>query len=161
MIEIGVGVFIGAVEGENELSVELPPGQEIEAQDHGGGDIIDMHRALPEPARPVAIFGVHRAVPVRNKPSRAQCNDVHKTVRSVILRDQFGENFAAAVPCIRPVNAGGGDEYDLTDAGGLGSFENLEGAAHIEVEKIASVFLAAIFMDAVPGRDVDDAVAAA
>ena len=26
MIEIGVGVFIGAVEGEDELPVELPPG---------------------------------------------------------------------------------------------------------------------------------------
>src|SRR3984893_9431878 len=120
-----------------------------------------MHCALPEPARPVAVFGVHRAVPIGNKPPRAQCNDVHKAAPSVILCDQFGENLAAAVPCIRPVNAGGGDEYDLADAGGSGGFENLEGAAHIEVEEIVSVFLAAIFVDAVPGGDVDDAVAAA
>src|SRR6516165_11120636 len=119
-----------------------------------------MHRALPEPARPVAVFSVHRAVPIRNKPSRAQCNDVHEAVLSVILRDHFGENLAAAVPRIRPVNAGGGDKYDLADAGGRGGFENLEGPAHIEVEKIVSVFLAAIFVDAVPGGDVDDAVAA-
>src|SRR5689334_22807971 len=120
-----------------------------------------MHRALPEPARPVAVFGVHRAVPIRNKSSRAQCNDVDKAVLSVILRVQFSENLAAAVPCVRPVHAGGGDEYDLTDTGGSGGLENLEGAAHIEVEEIVSVFIAAIFVDAVPGGDVDDAVAAA
>src|SRR6516225_11282316 len=80
---------------------------------------------------------------------------------SVILRDQFSENLAAAVPCVRPVNAGGGDEDDLTDAAGRGGFENFEGAAHIEVEEIVRVFLAPIFVDAVPGGDVDDAVAAA
>src|ERR1700746_3215565 len=116
-----------------------------------------MHGALPEPARPVAVFGVHRAIPIRNKPSRAQCNDVHQPVLSVILGDQFGENLAAGVPRMRPVNAGGGDKYDFADAGGSGGFENLEGAAHIEVEKIVSVFFAAIFVDAVPGGDVDDA----
>src|SRR5690349_16119512 len=110
-----------------------------------------MHRALPEPARPVAVFGVHSAVPIGDKPPGAQCNDVHKAVLSVILCDQFSENLAAAVPCIRPVNAGSGDEYDLTYAGGSGGFANLEGAAHIEVEEIVSVFLAAIFVDAVPG----------
>src|SRR5215471_20260380 len=139
MIEIGVGVFIGAVEGEDELLVELPPGQEIEAQDHRSGNVIDMHRALPEPARPVAVFGVHRTVPIRNKPSRAQGNDVDKAVLPVILRDQFGENLAAAVACIGPVNAGGGDVDDLTDAGGGSGFENLEGAAHIEVKEIVSI----------------------
>src|SRR6516162_9204753 len=80
---------------------------------------------------------------------------------SVILRNQFSENLAAAVPCVRPVNAGGGDEDDLTDAAGRGGFENFEGAAHIEVEEIVRVFLAPIFVDAVPGGDVDDAVAAA
>src|SRR5262249_31435061 len=74
---------------------------------------------------------------------------------------QLRENLAAAVPCVRPVNAGGGNEYDLADAGGRRGFENLEGAAHIEVEEIVSVFLAAIFVNAVPGGDVDDAVAAA
>src|SRR4029077_9664370 len=120
-----------------------------------------MHRALPEPARPVAVFGVHRAVPIRDKPPRAQRDDVHKAVLSVILGDQFSQNLAAAVPCIRPINAGGGDQYDLTDAGGSGGFENLEGAAHIEVKEIVSVFLAAIFVDAVPGGDMDDGVAAA
>src|SRR5215831_9043077 len=120
-----------------------------------------MHRALPEPARPVAVFGVHRTVPIRNKPSRAQGNDVDKAVLPVILRDQFGENLAAAVACIGPVNAGGGDVDDLTDAGGGGGFENLEGAPHIEVEEIVSVFFGPIFVDAMPGGDVDDAVAAA
>src|ERR1700757_4086047 len=120
-----------------------------------------MHRTFPEPARPVAVFGVHRAVPIRNKPARAQGNDIHKAVLSVILRDQFGENLAAAVPRIRPVNAGGGDEYDLTDLGGSCRFENLEGAAHIEVEKIVGVLLAAVFVDAVPGGDVNDEIAAA
>src|SRR5271163_714495 len=120
-----------------------------------------MHRTLPEPASPVAVSGVDCAVPIRDKPSRAQCNDVHKVVLSVILRDRFGENLAAAVPCIRPVNAGGGDEYDLADAGGCGGFENLEGAAHIEVEEIVSVLLPAIFVDAVPGGDVDNGAAAA
>src|SRR5215831_14358364 len=120
-----------------------------------------MHRALPEPARPVAVFGIHRSIPIRNKPSRAQCNDVHQAVLSVILRNQFSENLAAAIACIGPVNAGGGDVDNLADAGGSGSFENLEGAAHIEVEEIVSVFLTAVFVDAVPGGDVDDAVAAA
>src|SRR5689334_1868575 len=120
-----------------------------------------MHRTFPEPARPVAVFGIYRAVPIRNKPARTQCDDVHPAVLAVILRDQFGDNLVAAVPCIRPVNAGGGDEYDLADASGSGGFENLEGAAHIEIEEIVSVFLAAIFVDAVPGGDVDDAVAAA
>ena len=91
------------------MPVELAPGQEIEAQDHRGGNIIDMHRALPEPARPVAVFGVHRAVPIGDKPPRAQCDDVHKAVLPVILCDQFSKNLAAAVPGIRPVNAGGGD----------------------------------------------------
>src|SRR3954451_21555087 len=119
-----------------------------------------MHRAFPEPARPVAVFRVHRAVPMRNEPSRAQRNDIHVAVLSVILGDQFGENLAAAVSRIRPVDAGGGDEYDLADAGGRGGFENLEGATHIEVEEIVSVFLAAIFVDAVPGGDVGDAIAA-
>src|SRR5215471_17767645 len=120
-----------------------------------------MHRALPKPARPVAVFGVHRAVPIRNKPPRAQCDHIDKAVLSVILRNPFGENLAAAVPRVRPVNAGGGDEDDLTDAGGSGGFENLEGAAHIEVEEIVGVLLTAIFVDAVPGGDVDGAVAAA
>src|SRR6516225_5816629 len=106
-----------------------------------------MHRAFPEPARPVAVFGVHRAVPVRNKPSRAQCNDVHKTVLPVILRDLFSENLAIAVPCVRPVNAGGGDVDGLADAGGGSGFEHLKGAPDIEVEEIVSVFLATIFVD--------------
>ena len=41
------------------------------------------------------------------------------------------------------------------------SKKNLEGAAHIEVEEIVSVLLAPILVDAVPGGDVNDAVAAA
>jgi len=62
---------------------------------------------------------------------------------------------------IRPIDAGHGNEYDLADAGGSGGFENLEGAAHVEVEEIKGVFVAAIFMDAVPGGYVNDEVAAA
>ena len=89
----------------------------------------------------------------------SQCQ--RDAVVAVILRDLFSENLAAALPCVRAVNAGGGDEDDLTDAGGSGGFENLEGAAHIEVEELVRVFLAAIFVDAVPGGDVGDAVAAA
>jgi hypothetical protein len=46
------------------------------------------------------------------------------------------------------------------DAGGSGGFKNLEGAAYIQVKEIVRIFLAAIFMDAVPGGDVDDAIAA-
>jgi hypothetical protein len=38
-------------------------------------------------------------------------------VLSVILCDQLSENLTAAVPCIQPVDACGGDEYDLIDAG--------------------------------------------
>jgi hypothetical protein len=82
-------------------------------------------------------------------------------VLSVILRDQFSENLAAAVPRIRPVNARGGDVDDLANAGGSSGFENLEGAAHIEVEEIVRILLAPVFVDAVPGGDVNDAVAAA
>src|SRR5215469_13070568 len=120
-----------------------------------------MHRTLPEPARPVAVFGVHRTVPIRNKPARAQCNDVHKAVSSVIFGDPFSQNLAAAVACIGPVDAGGGDVDDFTNAGGSSGLENFESPAHIEVEKIISVFLAQILVDTVPGGDVNDAVAAA
>jgi hypothetical protein len=49
----------------------------------------------------------------------------------------------------------------LVDAEGRGGFENLEGTAHIEVKEIVRIFLAAIFVDAVPSGDVDDAIAAA
>ena len=104
--------------------------------------------------------GHRSAGPVRRLAGRiSQCQ--RDAVVAVILRDLFSENLAAALPCVRAVNAGGGDEDDLTDAGGSGGFENLEGAAHIEVEELVRVFLAAIFVDAVPGGDVGDAVAAA
>src|ERR1700731_3587110 len=78
-----------------------------------------------------------------------------------IRGNQFGQNLADAVSFIRPINAGRGNEYDLADAGGSGGFENLEGAAHVEVEEIKRVFVAAIFVDAVPGGYVNDEVAAA
>jgi hypothetical protein len=71
-------------------------------------------------------------------------------VLSVILGDQFGQNLAAPVPGIRPINAGRRNEDDLVDAGGSGRPENLEGAAHIEVEEVVGVFLAAIYVDTVP-----------
>src|SRR5206468_5049895 len=80
---------------------------------------------------------------------------------SIILGDQFGQNFAAPVPCIGPINAGRGNEYDLADADGSGRFKNLEGAAHIQVKEIVGIFVATTFVDTVPGGYVDDAVAAA
>ena len=131
MIEIGVGVFVGAIEREDELLSELLAGNEIETQHNRGGDIVDVHRALSEPARPVAIIGVHLAVPIKNKPSRAQRDHVDMSVLSVILGNHFGQNLAAAIPAIRPINAGRRDEYDLADAGRSSRFENLESAACI------------------------------
>ena len=50
---------------------------------------------------------------------------------------------------------------NLVDAEGSGRFKNLEGAAHIEVKEIVRIFVAAIFVDAVPGGYVDDAIAPA
>jgi hypothetical protein len=81
-------------------------------------------------------------------------------VLSVILGNQLGQDLAAPVESIRPVHAGRGNEYDLVDAGGSGRFKNLEGAAHIEVKEIVRIFLATIFVDAVPGGDMDNAIAA-
>jgi hypothetical protein len=65
------------------------------------------------------------------------------------------------VPRIRPINAGRGNEDDPVDAEGRGGFKHLEGAAHIEVEEIVRIFLTVGFVDAVPGGDVNDAIAAA
>jgi hypothetical protein len=161
VIQIGIGVFIGAIEREDELLSGLLPGNEIQAQDNRGGDIVDVHGSLPEPARPVAIAGVHVTVPVGNKPPGAKGDHVHVPVLSVILGNQFGQDFAAPVPCIRPVNTGRGNEDDLVDAVGSSGFEYLEGAAHIQVKEIVGIFVATIFVDAVPGGDVDDAIAAA
>ena len=59
------------------------------------------------------------------------------------------------------MNAGGGNVDDLIDAERCRRGKDLEGAADIQVEEIVGVFLAAIFVDAVPGGDVDDAIAAA
>ena len=77
MGEIGLGVFVGAIERKDELLFDLPPGNEIQAQHDRRGDIVDVHRALPEPARPVAIAGVDVAVPVRNKTPGAEGYHVH------------------------------------------------------------------------------------
>ena len=52
-------------------------------------------------------------------------------------------------------------EHNLVDAGGSGRFEDLEGAAHIQVKEIAGIFLATTFVDTVPGGYVDNAIAAA
>jgi hypothetical protein len=82
-------------------------------------------------------------------------------VLSIVLGDQFGQDLAAPVERIRPVNTGCGYEDNLVDAGGGGGFEDLEGATHIQVKKIVDVFLAAVFVDAVPGGDVDNAVTSA
>ena len=161
LVEIGIGVFIGAIKREHELLSEVLPGNEIQAQHHRRRNIVDVHRSFPEPARPVAVVGVYVAVPVGNKSSRAKGNHVDLAVLSVILGDQFGQNLAAPVPCIGPINAGRGNEYDLVDADGGGCFENLEGAAHIEIKEIVRIFLATAFVDAVPGGYVDDAIAAA
>src|SRR6202023_3497157 len=70
-------------------------------------------------------------------------------------------DLAAPVQSIGPVNAGRGNEHTLVDAGGSGRFENLEGAAHIQVKEIVGIFLDTIFVDPVPGGDVDDAIAPA
>src|SRR5277367_3390762 len=106
-----------------------------------------MHGSLPKPSSPVAIAAVHITVPIWNKSSRAKGNHVDIAVLSIILGNQFGDNLAAPVPCIRPVNTGCGNEYDLVDAEGSGRFENLEGAAHIQVKEIAGIFLATTFVD--------------
>jgi hypothetical protein len=98
---------------------------------------------------------------VWNKTPGAKGDHVHMPVLPVILGNQFGQDFAAPVPCIRPVNTGRGNEDNLVDAVGSGGFEYLEGAAHIQVKEIVGIFVAAIFVDAVPGGDVDDAIAAA
>src|ERR1700739_1777116 len=119
-----------------------------------------MQRTFPEPARPVAVFGVHRAIPIRDKPARAQCNDIHKTVLSVVLRDQFGENLAAAVPRIRPVKLVVEMKMTLSMPADAAASKTSK-VPRIEVEKIVGVFFAAVFVDAVPGGDVDDTVATA
>jgi hypothetical protein len=82
-------------------------------------------------------------------------------VLSVILDNQFGEDLAAPVQSIRPVNTGSRNEDDLVDAEGSGRFKNLEGAAHIEVKEIVRVLFTTIFVDAVPSGYVHDAIAAA
>jgi hypothetical protein len=83
--QIGIGVFIGAIEGKDELLADSPPGNEIQAQDNRGGDIVDVHRSLPEPARPVAIAGVCVAVPVRNEAPGTKSDHVHLPVLSVVI----------------------------------------------------------------------------
>jgi hypothetical protein len=87
MIQIGVRVFIGTIQREYELLFDLLPGNEIDAQDNRCGNIVDVHRPLPKPSRPLAIAGVHIAVPIRDKPSRTKGNHVHMAVFSVILGD--------------------------------------------------------------------------
>src|SRR5208282_2667789 len=109
---------------------------------------------------PVAVAGVHIAVPMWNKTPGAKGYDVHMPVLSVILGNQLGQDFAAPVERIRPVNTGCRNEYDLVDAGGSGGFKNLEGAACIQVKEIVRILLAPIFLDAVPGGDVHNAIAA-
>src|SRR4029077_20024212 len=119
-MQIGICVFIGAIQRKYELLSEFLSGNEIEAQDNRGSNIIDVHRSLPEPSPPVAIAGVHVAIPMWNKSSRAQGNHVHLAVLSVIVGNQFGQNLAAPVQSIRPVNTGCGNEDDLVDADGNG-----------------------------------------
>src|SRR5262249_3215907 len=133
---IGIGVFIGAIEGKDELLADSPPGNEIQAQDNRGGNIVDVHRSPPEPARPVAIAGVYVAVPVRNEAPGAKSDYVHLAVLSVVLGNQLRENLAAPVKSIRPVNTGRGNEDNLVDAEGSRGLEDLEGAAHIQVKEI-------------------------
>src|SRR5271169_3085789 len=99
-----------------------------------------MHRSLPEPARPVAVAGVHVTVPMWNKTPGAKGNHVHMPVLSVILGNQLGQDLAAPVERIRPVNTGCRNEYDLVDTERNGRFKNLEGAAHIQVKEIVGVF---------------------
>jgi hypothetical protein len=106
VIQIGIRVFIGVVKRQHELLFDLLPGNEIETQDNRCRDIVDVHGSLPEPVGPVAVAGVHVAVPERDNPSRAEGDHVHLAVLSVILGDQFGEDLAAPIPRIRPVMSG-------------------------------------------------------
>src|SRR5271156_1718588 len=64
------------------------------------------------------------------------------------------------VECIRMVNTGGGNEYDLADTERNRSLENLEGASHIQVKEVVGIFLSTTFVDAVPSSYMDDAIAA-
>jgi len=52
-------------------------------------------------------------------------------------------------------------ESAINDAEGSRRLKNLESAAHIKIKEIVRVFLAAAFVDTVPGGDVDNALAAA
>ena len=79
---------------------------------------------------------------------------------SVILRNQFGQNLAAPVPCIRPINTGCRNEYNLVDAEGSGRFKNLKGAAHVEVKEVERILFTTTFVDTVPGGYVDNAITA-
>jgi len=63
----------------------LPPGNEIQAQDNRGGNIVDVHRALPEQARPITIAVIHVVVPVRNEAPGAKSDHIHLAVLSVVL----------------------------------------------------------------------------
>ena len=48
---------------------------------------------------------------------------------------------------------------DLVDAERSGGFEDLEGAADIQVKEIVCISLAAILVDSVPGGDMNNAIA--
>ena len=56
------------------------------------------------------------------------------------------------------MNAGGGNVYDLVDPKRSGRLKNLEGTTYIQVKEIIGTFLAANFVNAVPGGYVNDAI---
>ena len=138
----------------------MAPGYEIYALDNCRRNIIDVHRSFPEPSRPVAIVGVHAAVPKWNKCPWTKGNHVHIAVLSIIISNTFAQNLAAPIQGIRLINTGCGNEDYLVDAEGNGRLENLEGPTHIQVKEIVGIFRATHFVDTVPGSDVDNAIAA-
>src|SRR6266581_7326993 len=115
MIQIGICVFIGTIKGKYQLPSELLPGNEIHAQQNRCSNIVDVHSSLPKPPRPVTIVSVHCAVPKWNKGSRAEDNNIHIAIPSIILSNMFGQYLAAPVPCIRPINTGCGNVDNLVD----------------------------------------------
>ena len=82
-------------------------------------------------------------------------------VLCIILGNTLGQDLAAPVQRVRSANAGRRDVNDLVDPERSSRLKDLEGATHIQVKEIVGILLATIFVDAVPGGYVDDAIAAA
>src|SRR4051812_29383859 len=116
-----------------------------------------MHSSFPKPSRPVNIVCVHIPIPKWNKCSRTKCNHVHIFVFSVILSYAFCQNLAAPIQCIRPANAGCGNEYYFVDTERGGRLEYFERPTHVQVKEIIGAFHTTSFVNTMPGRYVDNA----